>query len=83
LGTYILSVSLHGLWNSAAIILELGSIQPYLNNNAYSKLFDSFSLAGTIVLGLLVLITLLALILINRKMRQPEPVFSASPDHMI
>jgi len=30
---------------------------------------DSFSLAGTIVLGLLVLLTLPALILINRKMR--------------
>jgi RsiW-degrading membrane proteinase PrsW (M82 family) len=83
LGTYILSVSLHGLWNSAAIILELGSIQPYLNNNVYTKMFDSFSLAGTIVLGLLVLITLSALFLINRKMRQPEPSVSVTPGHMI
>ncbi len=82
-GTYILSVTLHGLWNSAAIILELGSIQPYLNNNAYSKLFDSFSLTGTIALGLLVLITLFGLILINRKMRQPDTAVLVSSEHMI
>jgi hypothetical protein len=79
LGTYILSVTLHGLWNSAAIIIELGSIQPYLNNNAYSKLFDSFSLAGTILLGSLVLITLPVLILINRKMRQPDAAVPIPP----
>lgn len=71
LGTYVLSVMIHGLWNSAAIIIELGSLQPYLNNTVSSKSMDSFSLAGTIVLGLLVLLTLPALILINRKMRQP------------
>ena len=68
-----ISVLVHGLWNSAAIIIELGSLQPYLNNNGFSKSFDLFSLAGTIVLGLLVLITLPALILINRKMRQTGP----------
>jgi RsiW-degrading membrane proteinase PrsW (M82 family) len=69
LGTYVLSVIIHGLWNSAAIIIEIGSLQPYLNNDVFSKSLDSFSLAGTIVLGLLVLLTLPALILINRKMR--------------
>ena len=79
LGTYVLSVMIHGLWNSAAIIIEVGSLQPYLNNTVSSKSFDSFSLAGTIVLGLLVLLTLPALILINRKMRQPSGRFWARP----
>jgi hypothetical protein len=70
LATYVLSVMIHGLWNSAAIIIELGSLQPYLNNTVSSKSLDSFSLVSTIVLGLLVLLTLPALILINRKMRR-------------
>ena len=78
LGTYALSVTIHGLWNSAAIIIEVGSFQPYLNNNVFSKSLDSFSLAGTIVLGLLVLLTLPALILINRKMRWPANVILGS-----
>jgi Na+-translocating ferredoxin:NAD+ oxidoreductase RnfE subunit len=78
LGTYILSVMVHGLWNSAAIIIELGSLQPYLNKSVSSKSLDSFSLAGTIVLGLLVLLTLSALILINRKMRRPAMVIIGS-----
>jgi RsiW-degrading membrane proteinase PrsW (M82 family) len=78
LGTYILSVMVHGLWNSAAIIIELGSLQPYLNKSVSSKSLDSFSLAGTIVLGLLVLLTLSALILINRKMRRPAMVMIGS-----
>ncbi len=71
LGTYILSVLIHGLWNSAAIIIEVGSLQPYLTKSILSKSLDSFSLAGTMVLGLLVLLTLPALIMMNRKMRQP------------
>jgi RsiW-degrading membrane proteinase PrsW (M82 family) len=78
LGTYVLSVMIHGLWNSAAIIIELGSLQPYLNTSVSSKSLDSFSLAGTIVLGLLVLLTLPALILINRKMRQPAMMILGS-----
>jgi hypothetical protein len=78
LGTYVISVMIHGLWNSAAIIIEIGSLQPYLNNNPVIKSLDSISIAGTAVLGLLVLIILPALILVNRKMRQPAPAIPAS-----
>jgi RsiW-degrading membrane proteinase PrsW (M82 family) len=81
LGTYLLSVMIHGLWNSAAIIIEAGSLQPYLNNNAVSKLLDSFSILGITMLGLLVLIILPALIMINRKMRQPVPAIPVPPAH--
>jgi hypothetical protein len=83
LGTYVLSVLIHGLWNSAAILIEAGSFQAYLNNNGFSKLFDSFSIGGITLLALLVLITLPALILINRKMRQPDPAILVSPEHVI
>jgi len=79
LGTYALSVSVHGLWNSAAIILEVGSLQPYLNNLIDSKSLDLVSILGTTILAILVLITLPALILINRKFRQPDPLIPEPP----
>jgi len=83
LGTYVLSVMVHGLWNCAAIIIELGSLQPYLINNGFSKRLDSFSFVGTTILGFLVLMTLPALILINQKMRQSVPAIQATSVHMI
>lgn len=79
LGTYVVSVLVHGLWNSAAILIEVNSLQPYLNNNEFSKLFDKLSVVGTSILGLLVLFTLSGLILFNRKMRQPDPVIPVPP----
>jgi len=79
LGTYVVSIIVHGLWNSAAILIELGSLQPYLNANGLVKFFDSYSMAGTIVLIILVLITLPALILINRKLRPPVPAIPVPP----
>ena len=74
---------IHGLWNSAAIIIEVGSLQPYLNNNPVIKSLNSFSIAGTAVLGLLVLIILPALILVNRKMRQPAPAIPVAQQRKV
>jgi RsiW-degrading membrane proteinase PrsW (M82 family) len=79
LGTYLLSITVHGLWNSAAIIIEIGSLQAYLNNSGFSKSFDAYSLVGSIILGLLVLIALPALVLINLKMRPPDPAIPVPP----
>jgi hypothetical protein len=79
LGTYVLSVLVHGLWNSAAIILEVGSLQPYLPKLVVSKSYDLYSILGTSALVILVLITLPALILINRKLRQPDPAIPIPP----
>jgi hypothetical protein len=79
LGTYVLSVLVHGLWNSAAIIIEVGSLQPYSTKAVVSKSFDLYSILGTTVLVILVLITLPALILINRKLRQPDPAIPIPP----
>ncbi len=79
LGTYLLSVMIHGLWNSATILIEVGSLQPYLNNNTFSKLFDPLSFIGTAILGLLVLTILPALILANRNLRQAVSAIPVSP----
>ena len=79
LGTYAVSILFHGLWNSAAIVIELGALQPYLNANGFSKYIDLFSTAGSIVLILLVLIALPTLILINRKIRQSDHALQVPP----
>jgi hypothetical protein len=79
LGTYLLSITVHGLWNSAAIIIEVGSVQTYLNNNVITKSPGVYSLVGSIILGLLLVIILPALILINLKMRQPDPAIPEPP----
>jgi RsiW-degrading membrane proteinase PrsW (M82 family) len=79
LGSYVVSVMVHGIWNSAAILIEVGSLQSYLNNSGASKSLDVFSTSGTIVLGLLVLVTVPALVLINRKMRQSNPAIPVPP----
>ena len=78
-GTYVISVMVHGIWNSAAILIEVGSLQPYLKASGFSTSLDSFSFAGTTVLILLVLIILPALILINRKLRPAAPVTPVPP----
>ena len=78
LGTYILSIMVHGLWNSAAILIEVDSFKPYLKNGL-PKLVDSFPIVGSIVLGLLVLCTFVGLVLINRKLRQPDPALPVPP----
>ena len=83
LGTYGLSVLVHGLWNCAAILIEVGALQPYLNNTGISKSLDAFPILGIIILVVLVLMTLPALILINRKMRQPDPTIPVPPEPMI
>jgi RsiW-degrading membrane proteinase PrsW (M82 family) len=83
LGTYVLSVMLHGLWNTAAILIALDSLQPYLNNSAFSKSLDMFSVVGTTILVILVMISLPALILVNLKMRPHDPAIPVFPEHML
>ena len=83
LGTYIISISVHGIWNSAAIIIELGSLQPYLTSQVFSKYSNTLTTVGAVMLGGLVLIALPALLLINRKMRQSLPVVQNNTPPMI
>ncbi|MGB8213839.1 MAG: PrsW family glutamic-type intramembrane protease [Anaerolineales bacterium] len=78
-GTYLVSVMIHGLWNGAAIIIEVGTLQSYLNGVTNPQSSDPYSIFGTAVLGLMVVLILPALILINRKLRQPVPMVPSSP----
>jgi RsiW-degrading membrane proteinase PrsW (M82 family) len=71
LWTYLLSVTIHGLWNSAAVVIELGTVQDYLKG-ASTNSTALLSWIGVIFLGVLILVILTVLILVNRKMR-PVP----------
>jgi len=83
LGTYIVSVLVHGIWNGAAIIIEVGSLQPYLTSQVFSKYFDTLTSVGSVILGGLMLVALVSLLLINRKMRKSIPVVQVPPPPMI
>jgi RsiW-degrading membrane proteinase PrsW (M82 family) len=72
LWTYLLSVTIHGLWNSAAVVIELGTIQAYLKGASGSST-PLLSWIGVVFLGLLVIVILTVLILVNRRMRPPIP----------
>lgn len=66
LGTYILAISLHGLWNGLALLYSFSIITEFLGKqNTFAK-FQTPVMMGMIVLGLFILILLL---LSNRRMR--------------
>jgi hypothetical protein len=73
LGTYLLSISLHGLWNAFAILFTFSSLaESYAKLNLLNGLATSFAVA----LGILALLLLTLLILSNRRQRkavQPIP----------
>ncbi len=70
LGTYLLCVSLHGLWNGLAILFTYsGLAEMYLPKNLLNGLDTSFA----ITLGVLAILLLALLILSNRRMRAKQP----------
>jgi hypothetical protein len=73
LGTYLLCVFLHGLWNALAILLAFSSVaKSYVTQNLLSNLATPFA----VVLGILAVLLLTLLILSNRRRRkalQPGP----------
>ena len=79
LGAYLVSLTVHGLWNSAAIIIEIGSIQAYIKGTVSANPIDIYSIVGTSILGILVAITLPGLYLINRKLRPVVPADQVPP----
>jgi hypothetical protein len=68
--TYLLSVSIHGLWNAAVILAIYGSLNVLLENQQMVYLGELVAVGaiGILFLELLVLIT--ALPLINRQLRR-------------
>jgi RsiW-degrading membrane proteinase PrsW (M82 family) len=69
LGIYLLCLVIHGTWNAAAVIIEFGSIQAYLNTGAALP----FSAIGVGILVLMVPVILTVLLVVNHKLR-PHPV---------
>jgi hypothetical protein len=73
LGTYLLCVSLHGLWNALAILFTFSSVaESYMKQNMLSRLATPFAIA----LAILAVCLLTLLILSNRRRRralQPNP----------
>jgi hypothetical protein len=70
LGTYILAVSLHGLWNGLAVLYGLSVIPEFLGNqNAFTK----FQTPVIFVMVSLAILILFILLLSNRRMRATLP----------
>jgi len=73
LGTYILAVSLHGLWNALAILFTLSTLGDYLKDPGP---LGGMQLPLNIGMGILAVLLLVILVVSNRKMRAtiPKPV---------
>ena len=70
LGTYILAISLHGLWNGLAVVYSLSVITETLGSqNAFTKLQTPV----IIVMVILALFIFGILLLSNRRMRATQP----------
>jgi hypothetical protein len=73
LGTYLLCVSLHGLWNAMAMMFTFSDVaSTYVPQNLLNGLAIPFGIA----LGVLALLLLTLLILSNRRMRPMQPELS-------
>jgi hypothetical protein len=78
--TYLLCIAIHGTWNAAAVIMELGSFQGNLHGTANAFIPD-LSLVGTGILGALVLIIFSLLVLVNWKLRRSAAPVPISPEN--
>jgi hypothetical protein len=75
LGTYLLCISLHGLWNGLAILFTFSSVAgAYLPRNPFKGLATPFAIA----LGLLAILLLILLVSSNRRTKAGNP--EASPE---
>jgi hypothetical protein len=79
IGSYALSVSIHGLWNGMAVTIMFGGLRVFLAVNGSDALGVFLVTAGMVVLAILSMFTLIALILINRKLRLIPLVLMPTP----
>jgi hypothetical protein len=77
-GSYALSVSIHGLWNGMTVTIVFGALRVFLAGSGSDALGVFLGTAGMVVLAILSVLTLIALILINRKLR-PVPLVLVPP----
>ena len=69
LWTYLVSVSIHGLWNVAAVLSFLANLQTYLQASDGSTVTNMLSLASGGIIAVIVPAILVVLILINRHLQ--------------
>lgn len=69
--TYLLSVSIHGLWNGSAILAVYGALRVTIQNMQIDFPGVFFALEGLGLLFLELVLLLTALPLVNRRLRQP------------
>jgi membrane protein implicated in regulation of membrane protease activity len=70
LGTYLLCVALHGLWNGLAIMFTFSSMASLY---AKKSLLSSLSTPFAVALGVFAILLLALLILSNRRIRAKLP----------
>jgi hypothetical protein len=73
LGTYFLSVSLHGLWNTLAIFYGFATVTKSLGESTFSSVQETSLIAAMVILAGLFLIILVSL---NRRMRAAIPTLA-------
>jgi hypothetical protein len=81
IGSYALSVSIHGLWNGMTMTIVFGAMRVFLAESRTDALGVFLPTAGMVVLAILSVLTLIALILINRKLRPVPLVLVPAPPH--
>jgi hypothetical protein len=70
---YVLSVSIHGLWNGSAILAVYGALRMMVQNNQLDFLSVFFSLLGVGMIFLELIVVMAALPLVNHLLRRPFP----------
>ncbi len=69
LGLYGLSVLIHSTWNALTVMIVFGSLRIFLAGNQPDALGVILGIAGAVMLVILSALTLIALLLVNRKLR--------------
>jgi hypothetical protein len=71
---YLLSVSIHGLWNASALAAVYGSLRMVANGMKMDAISILAVLGGLLVLGTVLVLMLVAFPLINRQLRKTSSV---------
>jgi hypothetical protein len=78
-GSYALSVSMHGLWNGMTVTIVFGALRVFLAGSKSDALGEFLGTAGMVALAILFVLTLIALVMINRKLRPVPPILVHNP----
>jgi hypothetical protein len=73
-GAFLISVSIHGLWNGSVILAVFGALRLTLPGGSSDPLGILFVLAGIGILGSLFVAIMILLPIINRRLRPVPPV---------